>query len=277
MPAGATIAMLQQLPTVSATAPQPTLITAAVELLPGAVTVTPVTQQLSQPAHRAASPGPSVLASVASPAHSSMPSMGAASPEASASSYVASPARTEATTPFSEVVAGQHSVTASRPPSPQRAGLSEDDAMRGSPVRTDSSRRRLQLQAPTESDGPAVRGNAARVGSMGSRRSIELHAPTALEEQYVDPLEHKQPERQHASGEGMGAAGRRQLSLKSAPVQPAQGPAAAIDVPALPGAQSRGGSLRQGDVDAVLEGLLADSQPTQVIEMTISFGCLWST
>ena len=149
--------------------------------------------------------------------------------------------------------------------------------MRGSPVRTDSSRRRLQLQAPTESDEPAVRGDAAHVGSMGSRRSTELHAPTALEEQYVDPLEQRQPERQPASGEGREAAGCRQLSLKSAPEQPAQGLTAATDVPAVPGAQSREGSLQQRVVDAVLEGLLVDLRPTQVTKVSVSFEGLWYT
>ena len=277
MPAAATVAMLQQLPPVSAAAPQPTLTIAAVESQPGAATVNPVTQQSSQPEQRAASPEASVPAPLASPAHSSGPSVGAASPEASASLFVASPARTEATSPFSAVAAQQHGVAASQPPSPQQAGLSEEQAMRGSPVRTDGSRRSLQLQAPSESGEPAVRGHAARAGSMGSRRSIELHAPTALEEQYVDPLEQRQPERQHGTGEGTEAAGRRQLSLKSAPVQPAQGPSAAIDVPTGAGAQSREGSLQQRDVDAVLEGLLVDSWPTQVIKVCIRLKGLWST
>lgn len=277
MPAGATVAMLQQLPTVSATAAQPTLTSAAVESLPEAVMVTPVTQQSSQPAHGAASPEASVPASLASPAHSSRPSAGAASPVASASSSLASPARTEATTPFSEVGVGQHGAAAFQPPSPQCADLPEEQALRGSPVRTGSSRRRLQLQTLTESDEPAVLGNAARVASMGCRRSIELHAPTALEEQYVDPLEQRQPVRQHASEQGTEAAGTRQLSFKSASVQPAQGQTAAIDVPAGPGAQSRQGSLRQRDVDAVLEGLLVDLRPTQVSQVSVTFEGLWCT
>ena len=136
--------------------------------------------------------------------------------------------------------------------------------MRGSRVRTGSSRRTLQLQAAAESDEPAVRGSAACVGSMGSRRSIELHAPTALEEQYVDPLEQRQPVRQHASGQATEAAGCHELPFQSEAVQPAQGPQPASDVPMGRGTQSRGGSLRQRDVDAVLEGLLVDLRPTQV-------------
>ena len=274
MPAGVTVAMLQQLPMMSAAAPQPTLTAAAVESLPEAVTVTPVTHQVSQPAHRAASPEASVPASFASPAHFSGPSVGAASPGASTLSHVASPACTEVTTPFSGVVGREHGVAAFQPPSLQRADPSEEHAMLSSPVHTDSSKRRQQVQAPIESGEPAVRGNAARVGSTFSRRSTELHAPTALEEQYVDPLEQRQPEqqpeRQHASGEGTEAAGRRQLSFSSASLQPAQGPTAAIDVPTGPGAQSREGSLRQRDVDVVLEGLLVDLRPTQVIMDVIS-------